>query len=520
MGDQVAAAPLDGERQAPEILLQFGDLAKAVVDTEQKKASQYARSLIEASLDPLVTISAEGKITDVNEGSVKVTGMPREKLIGTDFSDYFTEPEKAREGYKRVFSLGSVTDYPLTIRHRDGRLTDVLYNASVYKDSLGEVLGVFAAARDITDRTRIASDLKKTSDELNAIVETMRDPLLLLDAELRVKSANQTFFDSFGVDAAETLERPIYELGNGQWDIPELRLLLEEILPANASFVDFTVTHDCAQLGRRTMLLNARRLQDASGQIHRIVLVIADITERTRIASELKKTSNELLRSNAELDQFAAVASHDLQEPLRMIVSYVDLLNRKYGYLFDDQAKRYMGYIADGGIRMTEMIRAILAYSQIGHESSKMSSVDSSIALGNAVANLQARVADTQATIVDGPLPSVTANVNQLSQLFQNLLSNAMKFRSDHRACAIQVRAVEAEHEWTFSVADNGIGMDQEGAPRIFQLFQRLHARDKYPGSGIGLATCKKIVEHHSGRIWVESTPDVGSTFFFTLPKR
>ena len=329
---------------------------------------------------------------DVNEGSVKVTGMPREKLIGTDFSDYFTEPEKAREGYKRAFSLGSVTDYPLTIRHRDERLTDVLYNASVYKDSLGNVLGVFAAARDITERTRIASDLKKAS--------------------------------------------------------------------------------------------------------------------------------NELLRSNAELDQFAAVASHDLQEPLRMIVSYVDLLKSKYGSLFDDQANRYMGIIADGGMRMTEMIRAILAYSQIGDESSKMSFVDSSIALGSAMANLKAKVADTQASIVDGPLPSVTANVNQLSQLFQNLLSNAMKFRSDHRACAIQVRAVEAKDEWTFLVADNGIGMDQEGALRIFQLFQRLHARDKYPGSGIGLATCKKIVEHHSGRIWVESTPDVGSTFFFTLPKR
>ena len=377
---------------------------------------------------------------------------------------------------------------------------------------------IVAATLDEVKRT--LEILLQSGDLAKAIVETVRDPLLVLDSDLRVHTVSRAFLRVFDLAEEKPLGQFVYHLGGGEWDIPALRQLLQGILHGSAAMDDFEVTHDFARIGRRTMLLNARLLEGAADGARMIVLVIADITERTRIVSELKNISNELLRSNAELDQFAAVASHDLQEPLRMIVSYVDMLNRNYGSHFDEKAQKYMGFITDGGMRMTAMIRAILEYSRIGHESSNMSSIDSSTALSNAVANLKVKIADAKATILDGPLPIITANVNQLSQLFQNLLSNAIKFQSDQRACFIQVRADESESEWTFSIADNGIGMDQEHLPRIFQLFQRLHARDKYPGSGIGLATCKKIVEHHGGRIWVESKPDVGSTFFFTLPKR
>ena len=164
---------------------------------ERRQASQYARSLIEASLDPLVTISAEGKITDVNEATVKVTGVPREQLVGSDFSPYFTEPEKAREGYQLAFAEGLVADYPLTIRHADGKLTDVLYNASVYKDTQGDVLGVFAAARDITDRKRREAILQEIQSFAEAIVETVREPLLVLDQDLHVMMANESFLRTF-----------------------------------------------------------------------------------------------------------------------------------------------------------------------------------------------------------------------------------------------------------------------------------------------------------------------------------
>jgi len=510
----------------------LGVFAAARDVTEQKQASQYARSLIEAALDPLVTISAEGKITDVNEGSVKITGVARETLIGTDFSNYFTEPEKARDGYKQVFDRETVTDYPLTIRHADGHVTDVLYNASVYRDTQGAVLGVFAAARDVTEQKKASQYEQSLKEELqnsnhtlakmneltSAIVDTTRYPLLVLDAELRVESANQAFYNAFRVPPAATIGRRVYQLGNNQWDIPELRRLLEEILPSNSVFDDFQVTHDFNDIGTRTMLVNARRLHGAQSQ-PRIVLVLADITEQLRLAKNLKDTADELSRSNAELDQFASVASHDLQEPLRMITSYIELLELKYTALFDDRARGYMGQVTSGAQRMAAMIKAILIYSQIGHQAASFTAFESAVPLQSALANLTNKIQEAEATITEGPLPRINADANQLNQLFQNLLGNALKFRSAKRPLVIHVSAIESETEGTFAVADNGIGMDKEGCGKIFQLFQRLNTAQQYPGTGIGLATCRKILEHHRGRIVVESKPDVGSTFYFTMPK-
>ena len=241
---------------------------------------QYARSLIEASLDPLVTISTEGKITDVNEATVKVTGVAREQLIGSDFSLYFTEPEKAREGYQRAFAEGLVADYPLTIRHGDGKLTDVLYNASVYKDTHGNVLGVFAAARDITDRKRREAILQEIRSFAEAIVETVREPLLVLDQDLHVMMANESFLRTFRASKAETEGHLLYELGNGQWDIAELRRLLEDIVPQHTEFRDFEVTHDFPAIGRRTMLLNARKLYQPGVDSELFLLAMEDTTAR------------------------------------------------------------------------------------------------------------------------------------------------------------------------------------------------------------------------------------------------
>ena len=254
-----------------------------------RQASQYARSLIEASLDPLVTISTEGKITDVNEATVKVTGVAREQLIGSDFSLYFTEPERAREGYQRAFAEGLVADYPLTIRHGDGKLTDVLYNASVYKDTRGNVLGVFAAARDITDRKRREAILQDIRSFAEAIVETVREPLLVLDQDLHVMMANESFLRTFRASKVETEGHLLYELGNGQWDIAELRRLLEDIVPQHTEFRDFEVTHDFPAIGRRTMLLNARKLYQPGVDSELFLLAMEDTTARKQAEQALLK---------------------------------------------------------------------------------------------------------------------------------------------------------------------------------------------------------------------------------------
>jgi len=486
----------------------LGVFAAARDVTEQKQASQYARSLIEAALDPLVTISAEGKITDVNEGSVKITGVARETLIGTDFSSYFTESEKAREGYKQVFDRGFVTDYPLTIRHTDGHLTDVLYNASVYRDTQGTVLGVFAAARDVTEQ-------KQASQYARSLIEASLDPLVTISAEGKITDVNEGSVKITGV-ARETLIGTDF---SDYFTEPEKAREGYKQVFDRGFVTDYplTIRHTDGHL--TDVLYNASVYRDTQGAVLGVFAAARDVTEQLRLAKDLKDTADELSRSNAELDQFASVASHDLQEPLRMISNYIELLERKYTSLFDDRAREYMGYVTSGAQRMAAMIKAILIYSQIGHQAASFTSFDSALPLQSALANLTNKIQEAEATITEGPLPRVNADANQLNQLLQNLLGNALKFRSDKRPLVIHVSAIESTTEFTFTVADNGIGMDQDGCGRIFQLFQRLNNAQEYPGTGIGLATCRKILEHHRGRIWVESKPDVGSTFHFTLPK-
>jgi PAS domain S-box-containing protein len=307
-----SAGELETISQLLAALPECKDIATCTNVTSQKHASQYARSLIEASLDPLVTISVDGIITDVNEATAKVTGLMRDKLIGTDFSNYFTEPEKSREGYQQVFAKGMVTDYPLTIRHADGHLTDVLYNASLYRDERGNVLGVFAAARDVTDSTNTKQRLQAVSDYAQAIVETVREPLIVLDADLRVKTANPSFYKTFGVTPDKTENCLLYDLGNRQWDIPELRRILEEILPQKTKLTDFEVRHTFEGIGPKVMLLNACTVVQQDGKAVFVLLAIEDITERKRLEEGLQSLNDKL----QETGIYAKAIVETVREPL------------------------------------------------------------------------------------------------------------------------------------------------------------------------------------------------------------
>lgn len=242
-----------------------------------------------------------------------------------------------------------------------------------------------------------------------------------------------------------------------------------------------------------------------------------DITQRKASDEELQKTVRELARSNEELGQFAYVASHDLQEPLRMVASFTQLLGRRYAGKLDADADEFIRYAVDGVNRMQCLINDLLEYSRVGTRGNSMSEVDCNSIVDRVLRNLVTRVAETAAVVDVGALPVVSADAVQLEQLFQNLVGNALKYRGD-RAPAVSITAVEEDNEWHFRVADNGIGIDPAYFERIFIIFQRLHGKEEYEGTGIGLAICKKIVDRHGGRIWVESNPDHGSTFHFTLP--
>ncbi len=372
----------DGSNLIMEMGIDITETKQA--EAELRAASLYGRSLIEASLDPFVTINAGGKITDANKSAEQVTGIFREKLIGTDFSDYFTEPDKAREAYEKVFATGFVKDYPLTIRHVSGATTDVVYNASIYRNGDGEVQGVFAAARDIT---------------------------------------------------------------------------------------------------------------------------------------ELKHLETELRRSNTDLQQFAYITSHDLQEPLRMVSSYLQLLERRYKNQLDANADEFIGFAVDGANRMHNMIVDLLEYSRIETRGRKFVSVDSENTFKEVLANLKVAIEEANASVTHDHLPTITADETQFSRVLQNLIANAIKFRGTESP-QIHVGAKREGNEWVFSVKDNGIGIDPKYFGRLFQIFQRLHTREEYPGTGIGLAVSKRIIERHGGRIWIESEPSEGSTFYFTIPDK
>ncbi len=251
-------------------------------------------------------------------------------------------------------------------------------------------------------------------------------------------------------------------------------------------------------------------LVDAAGCVTGLVGVARDFTAR-------QQAEQELARSHAELEQFAYVASHDLQEPLRMVANYVQLLARKYQGRLGEDADQYIAYAADGCVRMRQLILDLLAYSRIGRPCADPAPADCEEAFGAALGNLRAAVQETQAEITHDPLPVASVDASQLAQLFQNLLSNAVKFHGPEPP-RVHVSAERQGDNWVFAVRDNGIGLEPRHSERIFQIFQRLHSRVEYPGTGIGLAICKKIVERHGGRIWVDSQPGSGATFCFTLP--
>jgi light-regulated signal transduction histidine kinase (bacteriophytochrome) len=276
------------------------------------------------------------------------------------------------------------------------------------------------------------------------------------------------------------------------------------------------------------VLYNATVFRNEAGEVQGVFAAARDMTERKKAEAALKELNEtlerrvadrtaELTRSNADLEQFAYVASHDLQEPLRMVSGFLNLLEERYKPLLDDKAREWIGFSVEGAARMSQLIRDLMAYSRVERRGHEQGMTDSTHSLAEALANLRSSIDTAGAAVTNDELPTVLADSTQLVQLFQNLIGNAIKFRSQDRPCQIHVGARREGGRWHFSVRDNGIGIPAEHFSRIFVIFQRLHDRSKYEGTGIGLAICKRIVERHGGHIWVESSPGEGSTFHFTL---
>jgi PAS domain S-box-containing protein len=260
-------------------------------------------------------------------------------------------------------------------------------------------------------------------------------------------------------------------------------------------------------------------LRDEDGEAIGFLAVARDVSGRKQAEAALEQYAGELARSNAELEQFAYVASHDLQEPLRMVTLYTQLLEKRYKARLDADADEFIDYVVDGAKRMHQLINDLLSYSRVSSHGKEFELTDCETVLKRALTNLRTAVEESRAEVTHDALPTLLADGMQLVQLFQNLLSNALKFRGEEPP-RVHVSAAPDGKKWLFSVRDNGIGINPDCAERIFIIFQRLHGIKDYPGTGIGLAICKRIVQRHGGRIWVESEPGKGATFHFTLPMR
>jgi len=373
--------------------------------------------------------------------------------------------------------------------------------------------------------SRLVDELKKAAEALTAerqrfidVLDVLPAYVVLLTPDYHVPFANRFFRERFG----ESHGRRCFEYLFGRTEpceICDTYTVLKTMKPhkwewtgpdgRNYDISDFPFTDADGSTLILEMGLDITERKQTEAELHRY---------RQHLEEMVAQRTEELARSNKDLEQFAYVASHDLQEPLRIITGYVQLLAERYQGQLDEKAHKYIEYTVDGAARMSDLIRDLLDYSRV-NRSSELRSLPVEEPLQLALANLQSSVRESGAAVSWDPLPTVASDKSQLVQLFQNLIGNAIKFRSPQRPPQIHVSAREEADEWVFSVCDNGIGFEQQYEDKMFMIFQRLHGRAEYPGTGIGLAICKRIVERHGGRIWARSVLGQGSTFSFTISK-
>jgi PAS domain S-box-containing protein len=366
---------------------------------------------------------------------------------------------------------------------------------------------------------RMEAKLRDSQEWLSAILRCIGDGVIATDRNLTVRFLNPVAEAVTGCSGRDAIGRPLSRVFRVSAEGDELvpRDPAARAIQENSPISSRGAVHVSKDGVRRVLDLTAWPIRGADGRPVGAVLAMRDITEFRRASAALAEKARELARSNEELERFASVASHDLQEPLRMVSSYVRLLANRYKDKLDADTHEFIHYITEGSQRMQKLIRELLAYSRVSTRKREVETVDCELVLQQALMNLSASIRESGAVVTHDRLPSIAGDSTQILQLFQNLLSNGIKFRGPE-APRIHVSAAAEQDQWVFSVRDNGMGVDPGDAERIFMVFERGRALHGNSGTGLGLAICKKIVEAHGGRIWVDSRPGEGSTFRFAIP--
>lgn len=353
-----------------------------------------------------------------------------------------------------------------------------------------------------------------------AVVQTIPTPVLVLDHALNVRAANRAFLEQADATLERIAGQHVTAVGNGQWNIPALADLLESLSPVHPLLQDYEVRQDVPGIGPRTLLLSARRLEQAEGEDELILVTSEDVTVQVQTVALRALERKELERSNVALTEFAYAASHDLQEPLRKVSTFTNRVLTQFGDALPSKGRDYLERASAATDRMRTLIEGLLACARLSTEVPAFTRVDLDLIAREVVVDLEHRIEELGASVTIAPLPVIDADRFQMRQLLQNLVENALKFHRPGVPAQVRVSASTKGGFVDLCVQDNGIGFDAEYAERIFGMFKRLHPRTAYPGSGIGLALCRVIVERHHGTISSVGRVDDGAMFTARLPLR
>jgi PAS domain S-box-containing protein len=460
-------------------------------------------------------LDPQGRVASWNAGAERIKGYKADEIIGQNFSRFYLQNDIDQGKPKAELQIAAASGRS-EVEHwrvrKDGSRFWANVVMTAVRNSSGSLLGFSEISRDISER-------KETEAKYRGLLEAAPDAMVVVNQGGEIVLLNLQTEKQFGYHRDELVGQKVKNI------IPEgfAERLIADGTRSAAEALAQQIGTGIELYGRRKdgsdfpIEIMLSPLESAEGIL--VTAAIRDIGVRKAAEKHLAEMVRELKRSNDELGQFAYVASHDLQEPLRMVASYTQLLAKRYKGRLDSDADEFIAYAVDGSNRMQGLIQDLLAYSRAGAAGKALHEISSENALKEALTNLRATIQESGAVVTHDTLPAITTDDTQLAQLFQNLVGNAIKYRSAEIPRVHVSATKNGGNEWVFSVRDNGLGIDPQYFERIFILFQRLHGRKDFKGTGIGLAICKKILERLGGRIWVESQPKKGSTFYFALPE-